>query len=736
MFYSHEVLTSRKYGVATVWLVATLGSKSNLRKINRKAILDVDVPKACRTIIDPAAPMALRLQGNLLYGVSRVYLQQCGYVLSDAQNAENSMRMMLKVMKNAGLDPDAGKAKPDQLVLQDDPSFLPEFVLPPPELLADLDIPLFQTPRSGESQSLTPFGSQQAHATPEAQIGGLVLPSSSSRGAGGLVLAGDDGDGAGTMGGPSGIVGEEGIMEPLEEPDFGFDADGNYIEFTPGPVISGTPAVPGAPTVPSDAGASARVRREHEEGHRAGAELHGDEMDIDLPAFGDDLLESEAFPTSAPVQVEERIEHMESSSTAAAPMHRKQRTARTLPVDSTMELRNKDLADWNTNYLRNMEEASRIKNKQWVATQAKKNAEHWVWGAGIGGIGNRLAGATGPTPFDRFYGDALFELITGHTRKGPAGKKHDRDSGIDDETQNQSRRVRHRTDEDQEEIGHVEDEETMFAPGGDEEVELPREAPSALDDQQVFSAMPWNISASIRGSSAIPRSGRVGHGRASRMISASPLHGRGRSIPGGLEALRNLEGEDEFGNLGSDDFGFAPAGAGPDSDDVSGEQQPIQTSTRVREALSSEGENFLTFVADAIVMKRQRIRAGLEHRSDILQAEAATNVDEVLFEEVLPPVENTKIVAAQGLMMVLALGTKGLLHVRQNDGFEEIGLSLTDKALGMQAVVEDAQEESEVEGGEGHFEEQRVDSTESEGESGAESENADSDDDQDSLYDG
>lgn len=97
MFYSHEstylqesleimltaiqVLTSRKHGVATVWyviyhthyhshasrLVATLGSKSTLKKVSRKAILDVNVPKACETITDADTPMALRLQGSLLY---------------------------------------------------------------------------------------------------------------------------------------------------------------------------------------------------------------------------------------------------------------------------------------------------------------------------------------------------------------------------------------------------------------------------------------------------------------------------------------------------------------------------------------------------------------------------------------------------------------------------------------------------------------------------------------------
>lgn len=48
-------------------LVATLGSKSSLKRINRKQILEVDVEKACQTIVDPVAPMALRLQGNLLY---------------------------------------------------------------------------------------------------------------------------------------------------------------------------------------------------------------------------------------------------------------------------------------------------------------------------------------------------------------------------------------------------------------------------------------------------------------------------------------------------------------------------------------------------------------------------------------------------------------------------------------------------------------------------------------------
>lgn len=59
--------------------------------------------RACDTIVTPDAPMALRLQSNLLYGVARVYAQQCGYVLADVENARNGMRAMMRmVRKGAG----------------------------------------------------------------------------------------------------------------------------------------------------------------------------------------------------------------------------------------------------------------------------------------------------------------------------------------------------------------------------------------------------------------------------------------------------------------------------------------------------------------------------------------------------------------------------------------------------------------------------------------------------------
>lgn len=59
-------MTENPYIADGFRLVATLGSRSNLKKVTRKAILGVDVPKACDTITDPSNPLALRLQASLL----------------------------------------------------------------------------------------------------------------------------------------------------------------------------------------------------------------------------------------------------------------------------------------------------------------------------------------------------------------------------------------------------------------------------------------------------------------------------------------------------------------------------------------------------------------------------------------------------------------------------------------------------------------------------------------------
>jgi meiotic recombination protein REC8 len=91
--------------------VATIGRRGVARVISRKAVQDVQINKACEKIIDPGAPLALRLQSNLLYGVSRIYSEQCRYVLDDAARVKATMTAFFRQMAAVDneTDPKAGK---------------------------------------------------------------------------------------------------------------------------------------------------------------------------------------------------------------------------------------------------------------------------------------------------------------------------------------------------------------------------------------------------------------------------------------------------------------------------------------------------------------------------------------------------------------------------------------------------------------------------------------------------
>lgn len=162
--------------------------------------------------------------------------------------------------------------RPEQLILPDDQSFLPDFAFAPPALLADLDFSFnLDMARPGESQTLTPFGSQRSQSSSHiGAIGGLILPSSSPSVPGGLRFKGDNGPGS--VGGASDMFGAGNILD-LDEPDFTFDDDGDIIDFGDRDTEPKTPGVRGGATMSGDAGASARVRREHEEGRSAGVQV-------------------------------------------------------------------------------------------------------------------------------------------------------------------------------------------------------------------------------------------------------------------------------------------------------------------------------------------------------------------------------------------------------------------------------------------------------------------------------
>lgn len=89
MFYS-ETLLQRTGPLARVWLSANLE-----RKLSKTHILQSDLGESIEAIITPSqAPMALRLSGQLLLGVVRIYSRKARYLLDDCNEALMKIKMV------------------------------------------------------------------------------------------------------------------------------------------------------------------------------------------------------------------------------------------------------------------------------------------------------------------------------------------------------------------------------------------------------------------------------------------------------------------------------------------------------------------------------------------------------------------------------------------------------------------------------------------------------------------
>ena len=79
--------------VLTVYrLAATLGSKSSLKRLQKRQILSVDVAEACTYLANPPdEPLALRLSSNLMFGVTRVFSQQYNFFYSTRSQSSSSL---------------------------------------------------------------------------------------------------------------------------------------------------------------------------------------------------------------------------------------------------------------------------------------------------------------------------------------------------------------------------------------------------------------------------------------------------------------------------------------------------------------------------------------------------------------------------------------------------------------------------------------------------------------------
>ncbi|EZF32311.1 hypothetical protein H109_06225 [Trichophyton interdigitale MR816] len=686
MFYSHEILTSREHGVATVWLVATLGAKSTTRKVNRKAILEVDVPKACDMIIRPDAPMALRLQGNLLYGVSKVYHQQCGYALLDAEAMRDRMKTMLKVVNNAGLDPDAGKARPDQIMLPHDPTFIPELMLPGLNVdLSALDMGLeWVSPRKSSLVSSYVPKSSATNWSPAAQLQ-LNLSSSDIGGF-------QAGEALGYISDMSSARKEPQVELPpyfgdeagiLLQPDFEFDGEGNIIELSPKKTAE-----------PRES--EVQVRDDHlstlrntgvdllVDDHQSDGDIVMDDIDVGQREGMGSLLVSDGTQPRGQVTDPDytNVPQVSSETGEVKAPFRRRKLPRMFGIDEPAELRNSDLAQWNSDYAENMAAAAKAKIQNKLITIAKKNAAFWVLGAGIGAVGAGLGAGAVLHPLAAFSGDQLLASLTGapckerRRKRNHDGKDEDADAGV------VGKKARTRQDGEPE-LGLGEAVEVDEGPGlVVEDIEVGRQAPSSLRDDDL-SNMPWNITASIRSKSSAysrqifasggvfssiggPRSvvspgpdglpsasnaATLAAFRRGRLRSPSPLAGRGGMTNIHLPSDQDI-GIDTFSGIGCGE-GDGQPGEQLDHDERGSVQRPKWLNSS---SLDQETINFYEYLQTRIEEEEE------EHDNARKVGGCQSGVS---FTSLLPPRSSSRIVATQALLHVLTLATNGALRVQQ-----------------------------------------------------------------------
>ncbi|RFU30647.1 hypothetical protein B7463_g5687, partial [Scytalidium lignicola] len=724
MFYSYEILTSRKYGVSTVWLVATLGAKSNSKRLNRKAILEVDVRKACQTIIEPNAPLALRLQSNLLYGVSRVYSQQCGYVLADAQVAQNHIRSLLHSARDDKLVQDAGKANPNQLILQDDPAFALDQALPPLNLdFSMLDILGNDTQRS--ILSISPHTQLNSTPPPHGSVLRLNIPSSSAgAGAAGTTATYQlpihdafkgSGDASslqkGIVGGTGGFFeDEEHIL--FDDSTFEFDADGNFREIL----------------APEDelhrGGQSSRIGGDHLANSRpvhrehvkdAGSRVLHDQIDVNKPVDYDEI---ELLPDAEPLMTgavqganvprsDPSFTLEQSSDTAVASAKRRHQRQKRLPkrlaMDEECQVTKATLMEWQEGYIENMTKAKEAKFNNRQRVDAKNRAYEFVLGNGINNVGRGYGSEKFLNRLYMFSGSYLMPDIMGTSLRVTG--KHPRDEESSDSEDSETRRVRTRQDQDEEQLGRgagYHDDDMMMSMGIDDSGEVGRDAASALQDY-ASSFMPWNISASVnshthgRSSSLALRgiaSSQLGSQHGNRLPSASPLVGRGTTLPADLITYGRDDDEDRTVLTEDDDailrratvnYPFpllssnrsAGSGAGTSNNgvlkdyDIFGPAAAVDTQTAsssqwIKQVLDREAGNFFDYVWNSIEEKNN-------YDDDEDHYGASTNDEQkwharryISFEELFAPGDHSPVVAAQAFYHVLTLATKGVVLVEQD----------------------------------------------------------------------
>jgi hypothetical protein len=172
-----------------------------------------------------------------------------------------------------------------------------------------------------------------------------------------------------------------------------------------------------------------------------------------LPPIQDDYdyPDAEAFPTREERARQSSSEPLEESSTSSivAPA-RRTRTRKALPVDNRTEVSTAVQREWVNDYSRTMEVGRQVKENMRTMKLATVNAEFWVVGNGLNGIGRAVGMGRIPQGLQMFAGDSLLEALAAF-QLVPAGQKRGREEEEAEKTPytSENRRVRPRTEDDE-----------------------------------------------------------------------------------------------------------------------------------------------------------------------------------------------------------------------------------------------------------------------------------------------
>lgn len=371
--------------------------------------------------------------------------------------------------------------RPDQLVLSDDPSFVPEINLPGLGIdLSKLNLEP-QADTSRQNSFLWTRSPDRSQTFPENLNLQLDLSSEDIM---------KDFGGIGSQSETSGSVHQrplgriaEGALDDetgvLLQPDFEFDEDGNIIELSGererrsnilrdqfgGKHLSETP-LPGMGDndIQWDYQVPFPFLQDQKEVNLAN--------DIQpMPIDSDEGHDTHTHNVVTPMQPARAGSRQPFGNSPAYKPENNQgdqavtarqahRAPKVVPADNRTALRNTELAQINNEYMQNMAAILKQKKNNKISAQAKKNAIFWVFGLGIGSVGVGLGASQMPHPLQVFSGDDLCAALNPQEKQKARKRAHraDDDEGDSDKD---GRRVRARG-ESEDQVGRGGDVRTFL----------------------------------------------------------------------------------------------------------------------------------------------------------------------------------------------------------------------------------------------------------------------------------